>query len=184
MGRRTILLVTTVMFLAAAACSVDFRSKNDSQSSADLQTAPLVLLLAPVNGSTYAEGTHVELYAIAQDTQADISRIDFLVDSVTVGEVSASDPNGQDSLEAQFTWTATGKQGHLITVEAFRADGSTLGRSEVQVHVTDKPTANGSANRNTPAPPAAQNLSTATPIPTPTSAPTARPLDMGILSQV
>jgi hypothetical protein len=181
MGRRTILLVMITMFLAAAACSVDFSPKNADQNSADLQTAPLVLLLAPVNGSTYAEGTGVQLYAIAQDTRADVSRIDFLVDSATVGEVPASNPNGQDSLEARFTWTANGKQGHLITVEAFRADGSSMGQNEALVYVTDKPSANGSTSDIT-APTTGPNPEVATAVPTPTSAPTARPDDMGILS--
>lgn len=181
MGRRIIFFITIVLFLAATACSVNFSPKGADESSANLQSAPLVLLLAPVNGSTYAEGTHVELYAIAQDAQADVSRIDFLVDSATVGEVPASDPKGQTSLEAQFTWTATGKQGHLITVEAFRADGSSLGRNEVQVQVTDKPSAQ-TPSANTSAPPTEQSPGAATTIPTPTGAPTTRPEDMGILS--
>ncbi len=180
MGRRIIFFITIVLFLTVTACSVNFSPKKADESSTNLQSAPLVLLLAPVNGSTYAEGTRVELYAIAQDAQADVSRIDFLVDSATVGEVPASDPKGQTSLEAQFTWTATGKQGHLITVEAFRADGSSLGRNEVQVHVTDKP----APGANTPAPitNTEQSPGAATTIPTPTGAPTTRPEDMGILS--
>ena len=105
MGRRTIFFLTMVLFLASAACSVNFSPKNADDSRVDLQTEPLVLLLAPVNGSTYAEGTRVELHAIAQDTGAGVSRIDFLVDSSTVAELPASDPNGQSSLEVQFTWT-------------------------------------------------------------------------------
>jgi uncharacterized protein YgiM (DUF1202 family) len=181
MGRRTVFFVVIVLFLASAACSVNFSPNNADNSSADLQSAPLVLLLAPVNGSTYAEGTRVELHAIAQDTQVGVSRIDFLVDSATVDEVPATDPNGQASLEAQFTWTATGKQGHLITVEAFRADGSSLGRNEVLVHVADKPSATGST-ANAPASTTEPSPGAATPVPTPTSAPTARPDDMGILS--
>jgi hypothetical protein len=181
MGRRTVFLVTIVLFLAATACSVEFTPKSADNSRADLQTEPLVLLLAPVNDSTYAEGTRVELHAIAQDSQVGVSRIVFLVDSAPVGEVPASDPNGQPSLEAQFTWTATGIQGHLITVEAFRADGSSLGRSEVLVRVAEKPSANGSAP-DAFAPTTGPNPDTATPVPTPTSAPTARPDDMGILS--
>jgi hypothetical protein len=180
MGRRIIFFITIVLFLAATACSVNLSPKKADESSTNLQSAPLVLLLAPVNDSTYAEGTRVELHAIAQDAQAGVSRIDFLVDSATVSEVPASDPKGQASLEAQFTWTATGKQGHLITVEAFRADGSSLGRNEVQVRVTDKP----APRANTPAPitNAEQSPGAATAIPTPTGAPTPRPDDMGILS--
>jgi hypothetical protein len=159
-----------------------FSSKdNEAGTGTNVQTAPLVLLLAPVNGSTYAEGTQVGLHAIAQDSLTGVSRIEFRVNDIAIGDVPADDPGGQPSLEAQFAWTATGKQGHLITVEAFRADGSSLGLNEVAVTVTGKP----SAQTGTP-PPGTQEAGpgVGTVVPTPDSAanPTAQPGDMGILS--
>jgi uncharacterized protein YgiM (DUF1202 family) len=177
MGRRYIFFIIVSLLLASTACNVGF-SSNKNKNSENAQAAPLVLLLAPVNDSTYAEGTHVEFHAIAQDSQAGVSRIEFLVDSIPVGEVPTAEP--QPSLEAQFTWTAAGKQGHLITVEAFRADGSSLGQNEVQIKVTDKPAAQALTG-GTPAPLTVE-AGPATPVPTPTSNPTPRPDDMGILA--
>ena len=134
MGRRYFILIPTLLALAVLACSVDFSSNSSNEEEAvDIQTVPLVLLLAPVNGSIYAEGTQVELAAIAQDSLALVSRLEFRVDDVPVGDVAAANPDGQPSLEARLTWTAEGKQGHLITVEGFRADGSSLGIDEVAV---------------------------------------------------
>ncbi len=99
------------------------------------------------------------------------------MNDLPVGDVKAQNPDGQPSLEARFTWTASGKQGHLITVEAFRADGSSLGLNEVTVTVTDKPGLATSASSSTPA------SGSATAVPTPTGAPelSAPVNDMGIL---
>jgi hypothetical protein len=140
MGQRPLIYITVLLLLAALACNVNFSTKDETPKNN--QTAPLVLLLAPVNGSTYAEGTRVEFHAIAQDSLAGVSRIEFRVDDLPAAEAKTSDPSGQQpSLEAQFTWTASGKQGHLITVEAFRADGSSLGLYDVSIKVTDQPSA-------------------------------------------
>ena len=68
MGSRRVLLITMLLALAALACSAGLPTDNNETTAADLQTAPLVLVLAPVNGSIYAEGTRVELSAIAQDS--------------------------------------------------------------------------------------------------------------------
>jgi hypothetical protein len=124
--------------VAALACSLGNAADNAAQS---IQSKPLVVILAPTTGSTYAEGVRVELHAIAQEAGPGVARIEFRVDDNPVAEVSASNPNGQPTLDARASWVATDKRGHLITVEAFRADGSSLGLSDVTVKVTDAPTA-------------------------------------------
>jgi uncharacterized protein YgiM (DUF1202 family) len=184
MGRRYIVFTTIWLVLASVACNVG-SSSNQDQTGEDIQTAPLVLLLAPVNGSTYANGVRVQLHAIAQDSLAGVSRIEFRVDDKAVGEVKADEPDGQPSLEAQIVWKAKGKQGHLITVEGFRADGSSLGLHDVAVNVTDKPSAEAVAG-STPLSPDASDTGTspATPVPSPTNVAgtTSGPDDMGILT--
>jgi hypothetical protein len=146
--------------VGALACSLGNAADNAAQS---IQSKPLVAILAPVNGSTYAEGVQVELHAVAQEAGPGVARIEFRVDDTPVATVNASNPDGQPTLDARASWVATDKRSHLITVEAFRADGSSLGLSDVAVKVTDAP-AGGST-------PPASGGTPSTPIPTLTSAP-------------
>lgn len=145
---------------AALACSLGNPSTVQTQ---DLATGPLVVMLAPVNGSVVAEGVDMILYAVAQDTGPGVSRLEFRVDDLAVGEVPAEQLDGQPSLLGQVSWRATGTSSHLVTVEAFRADGSSLGLSDVTVRVIEKPVAqlpNGAPDANAAA------LPTLTPAPT------------------
>jgi hypothetical protein len=156
---------------AALACSLGNAADNAAQS---IQSKPLVVILAPANGSTYAEGVQVELHAIAQDAGPGVARIQFRVDDNSVAEVSASDPNGQPSLDARASWVAADKRSHLITVEAFRADGSSVGLSDVAVKVTDAPTAQLPGGTTLPASAGGAQPSggtPSTPVPTLTPAP-------------
>lgn len=130
-------LVWLALMGAILACSLSTTPVDETQQR--LERAPLVVALAPVNGSVYAEGTRVALYAIAQDTGAGVARITFRMDDIVVGEVTAENPAGVPSLFARADWTAMDKRRHLLTVEAFRADGSSLGVQDVSVQVTDAP---------------------------------------------
>lgn len=137
-------LVVALLAVASLACSL---SRNSGDTTAeDIDTRPLVALIAPVNGSTYAEGAIVQLYAIAQDSLSGVTRIEFRVDDAPVGEVTAPQPEGQTSLEGTVQWTATGRTGHLITVEGFRANGSSLGLSDAAVKVVARPAEQATAN--------------------------------------
>lgn len=135
---RHLALSLLVILLAGLSCTLE-NATNGTENSPDFQTRPLVLILAPANGSVYAEGIEVQFHAIAQDAQAGVVRIEFRVDDLPVGEGKSDNANGQPSLEAQMTWTAADKRGHILTVEAFRANGSSLGLADVIFKVTDKP---------------------------------------------
>jgi len=136
-------VVWLALMAAALACSLSTTPVDEEQQR--LERAPLVVALAPVNGSVYAEGTRLALYAIAQDTGAGVARITFRMDDIVVGEVIADDPAGVPSLFARADWTAVHKRRHLLTVEAFRADGSLLGVQDVSLQVTDAPGAAASS---------------------------------------
>jgi hypothetical protein len=134
--RRPILIVFVSLLVATLACSLNTASDNeDSPNIEAIQTEPLVLLLAPINGSIYAEGAQIELHAVALDSGDGVARIEFRVDDTPVGEVEASQSTGDESLDAVVSWVATGQTGHLITVEAFRADGSSLGFRDTGIKV-------------------------------------------------
>lgn len=176
-GRLRVMLTTAGLLVAALACSLG--SAADSDRAAP-QTAPLVLLLAPENASVFAEGARVELYALVQDIQSRAARLEFRVDDVPVAASEASDPAGQETLTARATWIAAGQSKHVLTVEAFRPDGLSLGLSDIVISVVPPPAAN-LVNGSPPAQ-AEPTSSAPTGIPTSTPITTAPETDIGILT--
>lgn len=172
MMARSLSRLIGVLLFSALACSLD--TSPDETGPAQARSRPLVLLVAPVNGSVYAEGAQVELYAVAQDA-AGVARLEFRIDEGPLAGSPAAAPGSDGSLSARATWTAQGIQGHLVTVEAFRADGSSMGTADVAVTVV-QPAGGSSAP-----PPSAAPAVQPTAIPTPTTAP-ATSLDQGILT--
>ncbi len=104
---------------------------------------PFVFLIAPENQiyerdlPRYASGTVVQFYAVAQDTEAGVVRLEFTIDGMPYQEVTSAQP--QNLLNGHITWTAAEPRKYLITVEAFRADGSSIGRDDRPVEVTVSP---------------------------------------------
>jgi hypothetical protein len=134
---RRLVVILTMLALASLACSLGMA--NNEKSAEEITNQPLVLLVAPVNASVYAEGVDVALHAVVQDSGAGVTRIEFRVDDVPVDEVTAAQAGGQPSLDGIVSWGAAGQSGHLITVEGFRADGSSLGVDDVSVQVVQAP---------------------------------------------
>lgn len=165
-------LVITALASAVLACNLSRLDGDDSAADADER--PLIALLAPVNGSVYAEGAIVHLYAIAQEPVTGVARIEFRVDDAPVGEVVAAQPEGQTSLDGIVQWTATGRTGHLITAEGFRANGSSLGLSDAAVRVVGRPAEQATASAldtGQPSPEATSPPPPDLPDPEPTSEP-------------
>jgi uncharacterized protein YraI len=172
--RRQILTVLLSLVVASLACSLNTSSDDTTPDVQAVQTDPLVLLLAPINSSTYVEGTQIELHAIALDSEAGVTRIEFRVDEIPVSDVKSDQPSGQESLDGVVSWIATGQTGHIITVEAFRADGSSLGLDDTGIKVVGQnstesiaspsstitgssaPTQTAASNQNVITPPPAQ----------------------------
>jgi hypothetical protein len=171
-----IVLVVLCLTCITLACNL---GDSPGDSAVDPQ-APLVLLLAPVNGSVIAEGATIALHAIAQDMLAGVARIEFRANEFPVGEVLSDSPGGQPSLDAIVQWTATGTTGHLITVEAFRADGASLGFRDVVVRVVDQPRGQVAESDGT-----SPTAPTAAPAPTePASPPTLEIPLTGVTAQI
>lgn len=169
--------VVMLLMLGSLACSLSYHTETQVRTEQSVAAKPLVLMLAPVNNSVFAEGVDVQLHAIAQDSLAGVARVEFRIDDLAkIGEITASNPAGDASLEAQVVWRASGKQAHQLIVEAFRADGSSLGESAIRITVADAPTA-AVLSGDSGVTPAAGNGdgANATPIPTLT------PSDLGIL---
>jgi hypothetical protein len=103
------------------------------------QTQSLVTLLTPASGSVYAEGTEVKFHVVAQAPQGGVKRVEFRVDNVPVAEYQSDQPEGQPVLDTMALWAAAGQQAHLVTAEAFRPDGTSLGQSEMVFEVVANP---------------------------------------------
>lgn len=139
--RHRLRIVVGLVVLLAASIACNLTNLSDTATSADPAERPLVLLLAPVNGETYAEGVPIVLQAYAHVNSGSVARIEFRVDDLPVGEQSATDPQAANALRAGLTWTAQGQSGHLITVEAFGQDGASLGLADATIRVVANPLA-------------------------------------------
>jgi len=121
--------------------------------------------IAPENNSLIMVGMTITLAAVASDHNSGVARIDFSVDGVLIGSQSAPLPGGQTRLSAQQFWRPSEPRGYLITAEAFRADGSSIGEASIAVQAVAAPTAQA-ALRNTVAPTQTPRTLTPTVLPT------------------
>lgn len=119
-------LVIFVLLIAALSCTLVTETTVTDEDRLVREERPALVLLAPINGNTYAAGTEVTLHAIATDIGGNISRIEFIID--LPGEelllVYPSDnPEGDSTLEAIVTWEAFGNQTYIIHARAYRPSG-------------------------------------------------------------
>jgi hypothetical protein len=143
-------LVAALLVLSALACNLRNESSSEVRER-DIIANPLVLIVAPVNGSVFASGAQVTIHAIVQNPPTGVARIEFRVDEAVVGEITSPQPETESSLEGSVTWAASSEAGHLITVEGFRPDGSSLGLSDVAIRVVPQPNATLAAGQPSPA---------------------------------
>lgn len=163
-----------LLVVASLACTLSSGADGGERRS---ETAPLVLLLAPVNNSRFAEGATVELYALAQDLQGRVARLEFRVDDVPLPEAPALVEQTPQTMAARAQWIARAPRKHVLTAEAFREDGLSLGFRDIVIEVVASP-AVSSGDEASAFP--AEEMGSSTPIPTPTTG--ASQVDMGILS--
>lgn len=131
-ARLRVAMVAITLIMATLACSLGSGSSGDT---VDPETVPLVLLLAPENTSVFVEGARVEMHALVQDVRGGAARLEYRVDEVPVAESEAPNPEGQETLIARAVWVAAGQSKHVMSVEAFRADGLSLGLSDIVISV-------------------------------------------------
>lgn len=113
------------LLVATLACSLISESTIRSDDLLVSSQRPSLLVLAPLNQSTYAAGTTVIFHAIATDSVG-VARVEFVI-SVPGGEeklVYATDnPTGELAVEAILTWEAVGNQVYLASARAYRPSG-------------------------------------------------------------
>lgn len=124
-----------------------------------------LMFIAPENNSLIMVGAQVMLAVVATESGSGVARIDFSVDGVLIGSQIAPIAEGQPRFSAQQLWQPSEPRGYLITAEAFRADGSSIGETGVVVQVVSAPTAQAALRSTIPP--------SRTPLPlTPTALPT------------
>ncbi len=127
-----------LLVLSSLACTLSSETGVSTRTS---ESAPLVLLLAPVNNSTFAEGATVELHALAQDLQGRVARMEFRVDDVPLPDSPELVQLSQQTVSARAQWTAQEQRKHVLTVEAFHAEGLSLGFRDIVIEVVAAPDA-------------------------------------------
>ncbi|MBZ0310109.1 MAG: hypothetical protein K8I82_28875, partial [Anaerolineae bacterium] len=95
---------------------------------------PAVILIAPKNGSRYALGTEILIYAEAGDLETGVARIEVFENFDTpVGKIETATP--QEKLAGTVRWKPTIPQTYLIRVQAFRADDTPSSPQEISIEV-------------------------------------------------
>lgn len=148
-----------MLLLASLACNMQI---GDTLPTTVAVTAA-VSFVAPDNNSTIGQGSTIELAVKLQGDNLDGAKVDFLVDSNSIGsQTVALQTDGTDATEAvqnavtvTFRWTPTEARGYLVSAQATRPDGSTIGAADLTLQVVAMPTTVGQTTPSlvpTPAP--------------------------------
>ncbi|MBO9308863.1 MAG: SH3 domain-containing protein [Chloroflexi bacterium] len=156
------LLALFASLSAALACTFQFGGTVSTPVGTPTWSLDFI---APENNSLIMVGTTITLAAVASESNGGVARIDFRVDGVLIGSQVAPMPGGQARFSAQQPWRPSEPRGYLITAEAFRADGSSIGEVGIAVQAVAASTAQA-ALRNTIAPTQTPRTLTPTALPT------------------
>lgn len=96
--------------------------------STDPKLKPMISIVAPVNNSTYVENNTVQINTYSADLDGWITKVEFFVDSVKVGEST--------SFPFSMNWNAL-QGNHIIT--AMATDNDTLTTTSDTVHISVMP---------------------------------------------
>jgi N-acetylneuraminic acid mutarotase len=92
-------------------------------------TAPQVSVLSPADGSEFNDGDDIALSASASDTDGNVTKVEFLINGVEVGE----DANGLDGWN--FVWNDAPPGIYSVIANATDDDGAVTGSSPVLFNV-------------------------------------------------
>lgn len=121
--------------LLLAGCNL---ASNVEPTPAPTPDIPQAEFLAPPNNATIYEGAELVVDILARDTTAGISQIAFLVDDVV--QLTAEPENGVvNDFRVETNWFASGVGMHLLTVIAYRPDGTQSLPVDILVEVLPRP---------------------------------------------
>jgi hypothetical protein len=152
------LLGSVLMLFAVSACTL-----NTSQGGQTVISGPpAVRLAAPLPNATYLEGVPVHIQALVTNAGPDIDRVEVAVDDTIVKTLPTPNTAGGASFSVNETWPSAGAGVHIVSVTAFRADGSSSQPATASITLIT------SASAATEEPPAPTEVRAATVTPAPT----------------
>lgn len=125
-----------ILMTASFACSLAVDDGSDGENTRPVLEAdrPAVILITPKNGSRYALGTEISIYAEARDLESGVARIEVFEDFDTpIGKIEAAAP--QEELSGVIKWKPVVPQTYLVRVQAFRADDTASSPQEISIEV-------------------------------------------------
>jgi uncharacterized protein YraI len=125
-------LLLMALSMAAMACNITIGERPEVPT-----VTASVQIIAPTNRSVVAHNATITLAAVAEDATQGVAQIEFFIDGVSFSVQRAE--SSTNSLYASVTWTPAETRGYLITAEAQRPDGSTIGEDGITVDVVDSP---------------------------------------------
>lgn len=189
-----IVLVIAAMLLVVSSCA---------PAAADVPTAALtvpgVQIDSPTNGHAVLIGQTLEVHVTGVDAQAGVSRLELRVADGVVDSATTAENVPQPVFSAILRWLPTTTGGAVVSVVAYRVDGTASAPVSIAVNVvtptptpgpptpsptlspspslTPLPTAGPSPSASPTAEPPSPtpDLAPTTPLPTPTPDPTAAP---------
>lgn len=126
------LLLSLVLAVLLGACNL-LTSPNSNQTV--ISGPPVVQIAAPPANATYLENVAVNIQALITNAGADIDRVEILVDGTIIQTLQQPNPGGAPSFSIAQAWQAAGTGTHTLSVQAFRADGSSSAPATVTVNV-------------------------------------------------
>jgi uncharacterized protein YgiM (DUF1202 family) len=168
------LLLSLMLGLLLGACNL--LTSPDSVQSV-ISGPPVVQIAAPPPNATYLESVAVNIQALVTNAGADIDRVEILVDGTIIQTLQQPNPGGAPSFSIAQAWQAAGTGPHTLSVQAFRADGSSSAPATVNINVISQAQMTPTSAEQ-PANPTAQTQPTTPPTQSqaqPTAPPTTQP---------
>lgn len=169
-------LFLLLLLMGLSACNL---SVNPDDAPANLSSAPVVTIAAPLANASFLAGVSVNIQASVTNAGPDIHRVEIALDDRILLELPQPNPEGDLAFTVSEAWIADGNGPHIITVTAIRADGTTSAPATVSITVLgdddnasqqDNPTSlptNTNPNANATNPPLPTPIVTALPANTP-----------------